>query len=352
MDPRRGSTTCGACGRRFPQRRTTGRKRLYCDPTCRRRAQKTREKQRGPATPLRAAGSEEIGIAGILRELACALEEAEKTREPLRVRLAYADRLTGETQRYRAVVGEARPTDTGTRPAPRWSAQLAARLGHRSRPGGDHTGDGGRAPSSQHAGERLAAALRELRRTAGITEAELAWRAGIGEAFTAQVLAGQVSPSWPVIETLTGNLGGDARELRALWECSRGVDHAGRRDLRDLALLLCAMLRGLRLAAGRPDLDRLGGDPLTPGLVERVLAGHLIPDRATTELLVERLGAHPDVAGRLWRHVHHGVLAGLDDAFPAGGLPLAALAALAAPPVPDREAGSGHDPERPAADAP
>ena len=319
--PGRGFTLCGVCGRRFPQRETTGRKRLYCDSTCRRRAQRIREGQRATAAPSRTPAPETT-IAEALRDLARALDIAERTGEPLRVRLAYADRLTGEARRYRAVVGEAHPGDT--EPSPLWSTQLAARLGHRSRPGGDGTGEE-RIPSAQHAGERLAAALRELHHTAGITPAELAWRAGTGEAFVMQVLAGEVGPSWPVVETLTGKLGGDARELRGLWEYSRGVDHAGHRDARDLALLLSAMLRGLRLAAGRPGLDHIGRDPLTPALVERVLAGGLIPDRDTTEVLAERLGARPDVAAALWKHVHHGVSAGHDDAFPTGGLPLAAL---------------------------
>ncbi|WP_406293756.1 helix-turn-helix domain-containing protein [Embleya sp. NBC_00888] len=358
MNARRGITRCAACGRRFAQRKVTGRKRLYCDPTCRRRAQRVRERARAQARAqvrgmsvrveageraarVRAAEAVEsteftehagrvdprgleTGIVAILRRVACALEEAERTREPLRVRLAYADRLSGETQRYRAVVGEARPA-SATRLRPEWSAQLAARLGARADPGADAGGDEDLS-SSQHAGERLAAALRELRRADGVTAAELAWQAGISEAFLDRILAGEVWASWPVVETLAGKLGGEARELRALWECSRGIDHHIRRELRDLALLLAQMLRGLWLAAGRPVPERIGGAPLTPDSVGRILAGELIPDRGTAELLVERLGAHPDVIRRLWTHVHYGVLIRLGDTgFPPGGLPFTAL---------------------------
>ncbi|GCD98508.1 helix-turn-helix domain-containing protein [Embleya hyalina] len=321
MNARRGITTCAACGRRFARRDTGDRKRRYCDPGCRRRARTAREREAPPAADLRGL---EAGIVAILRRVACALEEAERTREPLRVRLAYADRLSGETQRYRAVVGEV-PPGTTMRPRPEWSAQLAARLGARSHPGEDARGDADLS-ASQHAGERLAAALRELRRTAGVTVADLAWQAGISEEFLARILAGEVFASWPVVETLAGKLGGEAAELRALWECSRGVDHGIRRELPDLAALFIAMVRGLWLAAGRPAPDRVGGGPLRPGTVERVLAGELIPDRAGAELLVERLGAHPDVIRRLWKQVHYGVLIRFGDAgFPAGGLPFAAL---------------------------
>ncbi|MFJ8738729.1 helix-turn-helix domain-containing protein [Embleya sp. NPDC127516] len=362
MNARRGITRCAACGRRFAQRKVTGRKRLYCDPTCRQRAQRARERARAQARAqvrgmsvrveageqaarVRAARAVEstestestehagrvdpraleTGIVAILRRVACALEEAERTREPLRVRLAYADRLSGETRRYRAVVGEERP-NSATRPRPEWSAQLAARLGARADPGADAGGDEDLS-SSQHAGERLAAALRELRRADGVTVAELAWQAGISEGFLDRILAGEVWPSWPVVETLAGKLGGEAHELRALWECSRGIDHHIRRELRDLAMLLAQMLRGLWLAAGRPVSDRIGGAPLTPDSVGRILAGELIPDRGTAELLVVRLGAHPDVIRRLWTHVHYGVLTRLGDTgFPPGGLPFTALA--------------------------
>ncbi|MGW1996328.1 helix-turn-helix domain-containing protein [Embleya sp. NPDC001921] len=373
MNARRGITRCAACGRRFAQRKVTGRKRLYCDPTCRRWAQRVRERERARervrvrgvsvrveagehAAGARTAGAVEsaeptastastasteptestehagrvdprgleTGIVAILRRVACALEEAERTREPLRVRPAYADRLGGDT-RYRAVVGEARPTSAAMRPRPEWSAQLAARLGARADPGADAGGDEDLS-SSQHAGERLAAALRELRRADGVTVAELAWQAGISEGFLDRILAGEVWPSWPVVETLAGKLGGEARELRALWECSRGIDHTIRRELRDLATLLAQMLRGLWLAVGRPEPEGIGGAPLTPDSVRRILAGELIPDRGTAELLVERLGAHPDVIRRLWTHVHYGVLTRLGDTgFPPGGLPFAAL---------------------------
>ncbi|MFI6587188.1 helix-turn-helix domain-containing protein [Embleya sp. NPDC050493] len=322
MNTRRGITRCAACGRRFAQRQATGRKRMYCDPTCRRRAQRVRERERGTRPAADSRGLE-AGIVEILRRVACALEEAERTREPLRVRLAYADRLSGETQRYRAVVGEAHPPAT-TRVRPEWSAQLAARLGARGHPGAD--GGGEDLSCSQHAGERLAAALRELRRLDGITVADLAWQAGISEEFLARILAGEVWASWPVVETLAGKLDGDAHELRALWECSRGIDHGIRRELRDLVRLLAAMLRGLWLAAGQPAPDLLGAAPLTADMPARILAGELIPDRVCTEILVERLGAHPDVVRRLWTQVHYGVLTRLGDAgFPAGGLAFAAL---------------------------
>ncbi|MYS83532.1 helix-turn-helix domain-containing protein [Embleya scabrispora] len=341
MNARRDITRCAACGRRFAQRMATGRKRLYCDPTCRRRAQRVRERERGTPAPADRRGLE-TGIVEILRRVACALEEAERTREPLRVRLAYADRLSGETQRYRAMVGEALPA-AATRPRPEWSAQLAARLGARADPGADAGGDEDLS-CSQHAGERLAAALRELRRLDGIAVADLAWQAGISEGFLARILAGEVWASWPAVETLVGKLGGDAHELRALWECSRGIDHGIRRELRDLVALLAAMLRGLWLAAGRPAPTSLGAAPLTADTPARILAGELIPDRVGAEILVERLGAHPDVVRRLWTLVHYGVLTRLGDAgFPAGGLPFAMLGAPG-PAVYARSGGSGWGP--------
>ncbi|MEU0936866.1 helix-turn-helix transcriptional regulator [Embleya sp. NPDC005971] len=341
MNAQRGITRCAACGRRFAQRMATGRKRLYCDPTCRRRAQRARERERGapapvgpddplgpiePSDPSDPADPQglEAGIVAILRRVACALEEAERTREPLRVRLAYADRLSGETRRYRAVVGEAHPA-ARIPPRPQWSAQLAARLGARAHPGAD-AGRDEDLSSAQYAGERLAAALRELRRVEGITVADLAWQAGISEGFLDRILAGEVWASWPVVETLVGKLDGDAHELRALWECSRGIDHGIRRELRDLVELLAAMLRGLWLAAGRPAPELLGAPPLTADAPARILAGALIPDRAGAEVLAERLGAHPDVVRRLWTQVHYGVLIRLGDAgFPAGGLAFGAL---------------------------
>ncbi|MFF2848775.1 hypothetical protein ACFVT5_20975 [Streptomyces sp. NPDC058001] len=75
------ATDCGFCGSPLQRKTGPGRRREYCDKTCRRRAQRRREQERSSATALTLPQGADL--AGELRALSARLAELEGRRAPL-----------------------------------------------------------------------------------------------------------------------------------------------------------------------------------------------------------------------------------------------------------------------------
>ncbi|MBC3844684.1 helix-turn-helix transcriptional regulator [Streptacidiphilus sp. 4-A2] len=314
---------CVLCLKRFTQRSGPGRKRLYCTVACRRRAQRQRDGQRAVA-PLAGADKWGMDLASSIQMLAERLAAAEQSQLGLGARLGYAEQLRVELGYYAAAaVHEARvfgdswadvalaagvSADTARE---RWSEGRVRRLmDRRSSQPARVRGSGGRVGGKvvQPRGGSvlgLAGALSFLLRRSELTMHEVAQQAGVSASFVSRILTGERVPSWQVAHMLASVLGGDPEDLRFLWESAQGLVGCPRQPLEQAVARLHAAVRGLYLAAGRPDLRRLcsraqGG--ITADLAQAVLAGACVPDwRATAALaagLGGRAGAQAAVGGR------------------------------------------------------
>lgn len=89
---------CAHCGKKFPQRFGPGRRKDYCEPACRRAAQRLRERQAAEAGRQgpRQAGS----ISADLDVLTARLTEYQLRDEPLDRRLHFADLIEQEVRCY------------------------------------------------------------------------------------------------------------------------------------------------------------------------------------------------------------------------------------------------------------
>ncbi|MEU5609735.1 helix-turn-helix transcriptional regulator [Streptomyces sparsogenes] len=255
--------------------------------------------------------------------LAAQLAEAERKKVPLAELLAHADRLSANVACYvAAAVQDARAQGTGWAAVAqaagvsvetarvRWNERKVKRLltrrdqcrpgplkhaePPRSAPGG--AGQQLPVPEGASAGgarRQLAAALLDLQRTSSVTLQEAARQAELSPSYVSRVLAGKRLPAWPVVYTLATIFGGKAGDLKFLWERAQGVCPPARQSVAAAAGRLQSALRGLYLAAGRPDprcLAGEGGAALTAETVREVLDGDLIPDWWTVEKLVVWMG--------------------------------------------------------------
>ncbi|MFD8381746.1 helix-turn-helix domain-containing protein [Streptomyces sp. NPDC059679] len=353
---------CAQCGRRFRQRTGPGRKKDYCETSCRRRAQRLRD---GEAAAAPSAGScgwgRQVADDGLV--LAARLAEAEREGVPLAELLAHADRLSASVDCYvAAAVQDARAEGTGWAAVAqaagvsvetarvRWNERKVKRLlarrdqgpplKHAEPPRGAPGGAGRQSPVPEVAGtggarRQLAAALSELQRTSSVTLQEAARQAELSPSYVSRVLTGSRLPAWPVVYMLGTIFGGSAGDLKFLWERAQGVCPPARQSVAAAATRLQSALRGLYLAAGRPDPWRLAkesGASLSADAVREVLDGDLIPDWWTVEELVVRLGGDAVSIRPLWEDLHYAFLASR-DVFPEGGLPRSGL--------PGTEAGPG-----------
>ncbi|MFI9586973.1 helix-turn-helix domain-containing protein [Streptomyces sp. NPDC052236] len=330
---------CAFCQRQFRHRSGPGRRRAYCDTKCRRRAQRRRDEERAPA-PV-ASQPWARSLAEQLHALSAQLVEAELQSAPLGVLMEFAERLKGELACFTAAAVHdarmdgaswtdvAKATGTGAESArARWSTDRVKRLLERrarqqpvqlprtfrpSLPG--QVGETGALPSG-----RLAAALSYLQRTSQISVAEAARQADLSSSYVSRILAGDRLPAWPVVHMLATIFGGDAGDLRALWERAQGPAGGARQSVDSAAEKLHGALRGLYLAAACPDPAVLcAGTGMDPETASAVLGGEQVPDWPTTARLVAQLQAAPGDIRPLWEDVHYAFLAS-QDVFPAGGL--------------------------------
>ncbi|MGY0055037.1 helix-turn-helix domain-containing protein [Streptomyces sp. LZ34] len=297
--------------------------------------------------------------------LAARLADAEREKAPLAELLAHADRLSANVACYvAAAVQDARAEGTGWAAVAqaagvsvetarvRWNERKVKRLlarrdqhrpaplKHAEPPRGAPGAAGRQSPVPEGAGgggarRQLAAALLDLQRTSSVTLQEAARQAELSPSYVSRVLAGSRLPAWPVVYMLATIFGGSAGDLKFLWERAQGVCPPARQSVAATATRLQSALRGLYLAAGKPDLRRLvkeGGASLTEETVREVLDGDLIPDWWTVEELVVRMGGDAASIRPLWEDLHYAFLASR-DVFPQGGLPRSDL--------PGTEAGTG-----------
>ncbi|MGW7604148.1 helix-turn-helix domain-containing protein [Streptomyces antimycoticus] len=349
-------TRCALCGRRFRQRTGPGRKKDYCDTSCRRRAQRLRDGQAMVASPSVSLGwGRQVADDGLV--LAARLAEAERERVPLAELLAHADRLSVNVACYvAAAVQDARAQGSGWAAVAeaagvsvetarvRWSEQKIKRLlarrdqrwpaplKHSQPPPGGRGTAGQQFPAqdstTEGARRQLAAALSSLQRSSSVTLQEAAQQAELSPSYVSRVLAGSRLPAWPVVHMLATIFGGNAGDLKFLWEWAHGGCPPTRQSVAGAARRLLWALRGLYLAAGMPGLPSLAGEgdqALTAETLQEVLEGELVPDWRTVEELVVRMGGDPASVRPLWEDLHYAFLASFRDVFPEGGLPRSGL---------------------------
>lgn len=346
--PRHGR--CAFCGREFQQRSGPGRRKAYCDTLCRGRAQRKRDRER--RTPPAPAWPWGRDVAVDVHALAVELVEAELRGADLKEVLGHAKRLEQEIAYYRAAaIRDARTTGhtweeiaaaagTGAEAVrarfsePQLKRLFARRARERrpdwtprvGRPRGTAQPNPSPGPTESPAvfvspPVRLGAALSHLQLTSGMTVVDTARRADLSPSYVSRILAGERVPAWPVIHMLTTILGGSPEETRLLWEDARGLQHPARQGQESAAQRLRAALRGLHLAAGRPQASALEEKTSLPAdLLAAVLRGDHVPDWPTTARLVTGLNADPSSVRPLWEAVHYAFLV-CHDIFPVGGLP-------------------------------
>ncbi|MFI1018170.1 helix-turn-helix domain-containing protein [Streptomyces sp. NPDC020965] len=174
--------------------------------------------------------------------------------------------------------------------------------------------------------KKLGSALSYLQRMSDVPVGEAARLADLSPSYLSRILAGERLPAWPVTHMLTTILGGSPEEVRPLWESASGIRHPTRQDEDNAVRRLHAALRGLHLAAARPNTDSLAkGTGLSAELLDAVLKGDHVPDWPTTALIATRLTADPALIKPLWEAVHYAFLASR-EVFPAGGIPFQDLA--------------------------
>jgi len=331
---------CVLCLKRFTQKSGPGRKRLYCTVACRRRAQRQRDGRRS-AAPGTSADRWGRDLAAGIRELAARLASAEERQAGLGARLGYAEQLRVELAYYTAAaVHEARvfggswaevALAAGVSPdtaRERWSEGRVRRLlDRRAAEPLQLPAAGARAARAAVQPDRgtllgLAGALSFQLRQSALTMHEVARQAGVSQSFVSRVLAGERIPSWPVVHKLASVLGGDPEDLRFLWESAQGLTASPRRPLEQAIARLHCAVRGLYMAAGQPELERLSprlGTGLAADLVGAVLAGECVPDWPTTAALAAGLGGRVVELRPLWEDVHYAFLA-CQASFPPGGM--------------------------------
>uniref|UniRef100_A0AAU1UML0 Helix-turn-helix transcriptional regulator n=1 Tax=Streptomyces sp. NBC_00119 TaxID=2975659 RepID=A0AAU1UML0_9ACTN len=330
--------TCRHCHTPLPQASGPGRKREYCNADCRRRAQRDRD-----GASVRARSSLPLGarLAEDLQALATALLQGEYDEQPLEELLHCAAELAKEVDYYvAAAVQDARSRGadwervaaaagiSATTARNRWAeSEVRRRLQRRAAdralsraaavPAASREGEAGqpRSQTAARASAKLAAALSHLHETSGLTIREVAERTGVSPSYVSRILSGERTPTWQVVGELAELCGGDPMELSVLWESMHGLTAPPRPAIPGAVARLQAALRGLYLAAGRPDIEQLrraSHGVLTAQSIQHMLGGELVPAWPATSALVTALGGWPADVRPLWEAVHYAFLVCLD----------------------------------------
>lgn len=338
---------CRYCKQRFERTGKPGRKQEYCDPGCRRRAQ--RERSRSKEQPADGQLPLARNIAESVQALAEGLLDAEYDEQDLTVLLRHAGELTREVEYYIcAAVHDARMKGTSwdevaaaaavsrATARSRWAEKSVRRRLERraseqatvrqrdpasypapARPDGQDVAQPGERSAS-----KLAAALSHLHRNSRMTLREVADRTALSPSYVSRIMSGERLPTWPVIETLAELFDGDPEELAVLWENAHGITPPARQALPDAAARLNGALRGLFLAASSPSPERIheaSSGSLSVDTVQDILDGRIVPDWKTTAAFVRAVGGTPADIRPLWEAVHYAFLVFLDpvtDAVP------------------------------------
>ncbi|MEU5382111.1 helix-turn-helix transcriptional regulator [Streptomyces sp. NPDC005968] len=332
--------SCRYCQERFAQRSGPGRKKEYCSIDCRGKAQRERDgKLRRHARNALPLGGR---IAEDLHALATALLKAEYEGRPLADLLRYAVEMGREVDYYAsAAVQDARnrgaswdqvaeaaqisATTARTRwPESRVKERLERRTGERTSvripptvavPGPDAAERKLLSKASKRASAKLTSALSHLQRASGLTLREVADQTSMSPSYISRILSGRRTPPWSVVCTLAELFGGEPAELTVLFESAHGMVPPARHAIPDAVARLQAALRGLHLAAGRPQaavICKASHDALSAETIEEILSGEVIPGWEQTAALVSALGGWPADVRPLWQAVHYTFLLCLD----------------------------------------
>ncbi|MFI9630509.1 hypothetical protein [Streptomyces sp. NPDC052042] len=298
----------------------SGRRRIYCDALCRRRAQRERDRIRRAAPVHRTdrAGDVAADIAVLGQELL----SGQQRRLPLAVRLGQAQALQRDITCYVAammqderaagtswaeIAATAQVKEASARACwseAKMSALLANRPTHaRNRPQASQqaapldwlfTRPAGRIQeSASHLLRRYLTALRERSRTA---PADVARQTGLPGDAVALFLDGELVASWPVTHMLVTVLGGNPETLRSVWETASG-SAPGPWSQAEAARRLRDVLHVARLTADAPDGSRpFAGAGQSPGsaVAEEAL------DWPSTEQTCTRLGTPASIVRPFW----------------------------------------------------
>ncbi|MFD9728752.1 helix-turn-helix domain-containing protein [Streptomyces sp. NPDC059072] len=326
---------CRECGGQFLQNEGRGRRKDYCSPACRRRAQRHRDGQR--RRPPQSALPVGRSIAEELYNLASDLLEAEYEGAPLEELLGRTRVLAKECEYYTSAavrdarrgglsweaVAKAASVSVATARV-RWGEskvmrRLAMRAVERAAARQAPTpaqlsrsGDGRAAVG--RASRQLAAALSHLHQTSGMTIRQVAESTELSPSYVSRILSVERSPSWQVVCQMTDLFGGDRFELRVLWENTQGLPPAPQ-DFIEAATRLNGALRGLHLAAGRPSTRKISEDcsgELDEEAVEDILAGGQVPTWEETGRFVSAVGGHPADIRPQWEAVYNSIIGACD----------------------------------------
>ncbi|MFD7817630.1 helix-turn-helix domain-containing protein [Streptomyces sp. NPDC059785] len=332
---------CRNCQQPFAQSTGPGRKREYCSTTCRQHAQRKRD---GRAGKQRARSALPLGrrIAEDLQTLSAALLEAEYNDQPLEELLRCAVEVTREVECYTsAAIQDARNQGADwkrvaaaaqvsvTTARTQWAeAKVLKRLERRAReraavrqppaPGvqpRDAAQDRLLSQAAEPASAKLAAALSHLHRSSGLAIRDVAEQLSLSPSYVSRILSGERMPTWPVVCTLVKLFGGEPAELSALFESAHGLVPPAQPGIPHAVAQLQAALRGLHLAAGRPDpavIHQISHGALSAQEINDFLSGVLIPNWEQASALVTALGGGPAEVRPLWEAVHYAFLFCLD----------------------------------------
>ncbi|MEU6053140.1 helix-turn-helix transcriptional regulator [Streptomyces xanthochromogenes] len=175
-------------------------------------------------------------------------------------------------------------------------------------------------PTRDRAARSLASALSFLLRHAALSVKELAERTDLSPSYVSRILAGDRVPTWSTLVQLVRALGGNAADLRAMWEGAQGLARPPRPGREEAVERFGAALRGAYLAIGCPPFERVSevtDGVVGPDIVEGALLGKVVPCWETTSALLRALQAQPcDVRG-LWDDVNYSFLVCLQAPEPA-----------------------------------
>ncbi|MER7720755.1 XRE family transcriptional regulator [Streptomyces flaveolus] len=271
------------------------------------------------------------GIAHRLQELAAEVVEAENRRGDLHELAERAAAVAAETEHYLgAAVHDARADGASwneiaramrvseATARARWGTKhLRRQMQRRARQAAvpntlpvEAAGQSPLGPAEHRL--RLGAAVSFLVRAQARPAQAVAQQAGVSASCVSRLLAGQRVPDWPVVFTVVTAAGGRPEEFRLLWEWARGIRQPSRRSVAAALSRFHGALLGLTWAAGRT-ADPYPDDGST---LAAVLGGDLVPDWATTQQIVLRLGGTPEQVRPLWEDVQYTFLVA-HDFFPA-----------------------------------
>ncbi|WP_257138164.1 MULTISPECIES: hypothetical protein [Streptomyces] len=315
-----------SCRKPLTQTSKTGRRRRYCDASCRRRAQTARDRARRTGTRTRPTGHSSA-IAADVHTLAQELVEGQRRRIPLEMKLKLAQLLNrditcyvaaavqdewaaGET--WSAIASAAGTTEASARAC--WSevnvagllAARPARHRRRAQPQStphplDWAFTRPTGPLQRAAARVLQEYLSSLRRTAPVSTGEVARLAGLPDDAVTLSLGGELIASWPVTHMLVTILSGQPQILRTAWETASGERQPDTQSESEARRCLGDVLQVLHLAAGEPEPGALAEEALLSlTTVRAALAGSLVPDWPATRRLTVALGAEPSIMQPFW----------------------------------------------------